>query len=129
MKDRRRTARFAGILALIASSAWGESPRTIVPQVTLSIRIDDQAEVPTAILTAAENETGRLFRAAGIGIDWEHPLYVSPEDQGTDMTAPSLRMPNQRWYLVIRLLRRIPADLLPGALGILSHLLTTERMC
>lgn len=117
MNDRRRIARFAGTLALIASCAGGKSQRTIVPQATLLMRIDDQAQVPTAILTSAENEAGRLFRAAGMRIAWEHLLYVSPEDEGTDMTAPSPRRPNERRYLVIRLLRRLPADMLPGALG------------
>ena len=73
--------------------------------------------MPAASLHAATMETDRLFQAAGIRISWEHLSTESPEDMGTDMTAEAFRQPNDRTYLVIRLMRRIPATVLPGALG------------
>ncbi len=117
MKDRWQIARFAGTLALIGGCAMGKTERTIAPEVALSIRVYDHAQVTPALLNSAENETGRLFQAAGIRIVWEHPLYLSSEDEGTDMTYASSPPPNGRPYLVIRFIRRLPADVLPGALG------------
>jgi hypothetical protein len=62
-------------------------------------------------------ETARLFRAAGIRISWEHLSAESLEDEGTDMTAAAFRQPDERPYLVIRLIPRTPTTVFPDALG------------
>lgn len=108
---------WAGTLALLASSASGKTGRGVAEEQTLLIRVYGQAEVPAIAFHSATMETARLFRPAGIRIRWEHVSRESPQDKGTDMTAAAFRQPNDRPYLVIRLMRRIPANLLPGALG------------
>lgn len=75
-----------GHAGLLAGSLAAKTGRDAAPEQTLSIKVYDQAEVPAATLKAATAETGRLFRAAGIRISWQHPATESPEDVGTDMT-------------------------------------------
>ena len=113
MSSFLRITAFAGTLALLAGCAYGKAG----PEQTLSVRLYDQAQVPAAVLHSAMMEAARLFRAAGIRIRWEQPPVESLEDQGTDMTAAAFRQIDERPYLVIRLMRRTPATVFPGALG------------
>lgn len=117
MNSSLQIASFAGTLALLAGSALGNTRRAVGPEQTVLVRVYDEAQVPVAVLHSATMETGRLFRAAGIQISWEHPFAESPDDEGTDMTAASFQRPDERRYLVIRLMHRTPATVLPGALG------------
>lgn len=108
---------FVGTLAVLAGSALGKTERETFPEQTLCIRVYDKAGVPATALEAASMETARLFRAVGLRISWEHPSTESAQDGGTDMTAAAFRQPNDRPYLVIRFMRRIPTTIAPGALG------------
>jgi Zn-dependent protease with chaperone function len=114
------TALIASTLALITGSASGQTRRNLGPEPTLSVHLYDQAQVPTGVLHAATVEVTRLFRAAGIQTTWEQPVAEAPEDRGIDMSdrrsAPS-RPPDERPYVVVRLVRGMPASALPGALG------------
>jgi hypothetical protein len=113
MNSLLRIATFAGTLALLAGCGYGKTG----PEQTVSVRLYDQAQVPATVLHSAMNETSRLFRAAGIRISWERPSAEAPEDQGTDQTAYVCQRPDERPYLAVRLIRRTPANVYPGALG------------
>jgi hypothetical protein len=115
MNSSLQIAWFAGTLALLAGSASGNTG--CPPEPTLLVGIYDKAQVPAAALHSATMETVRLFRAAGIRISLEYLSAESPEDEGADMTALAFRQPDERPYLVIRLMRRTPTTVLPGALG------------
>jgi hypothetical protein len=117
MNSSLQIACFAGTLAVLAGSATGKTGRETFPEQTLSIRVYDKAGVSATILEEASNQAARLFRAAGIRICWEHPSTESAQDLGTDMTAAAFEQPNNRPYLVIRLMRRTPPTIAPGALG------------
>lgn len=110
---------FLRIAFLGSTVAWitGFASGKTGPEQTVSIRLYDQAQVPAAVLHSAMMEAARLFRAAEIRISWERPTAEAPEDRGTDMTATALRHPDERPYLVVRLMRRTPATVFPGALG------------
>jgi hypothetical protein len=104
-------------LAVMTSSLSGKTRSDIVPPHTLSIRLYNQAQAPAAVLRAATAEAGRLFRAVHLSISWECPSQESPEDQGTDMSGAPSRQADNRGYIVVRLVRRTPATVLPRALG------------
>jgi hypothetical protein len=101
----------------MAASVSAKAGRGIAPAQILSIHLYDQARVPGPVLHAATDETNWLFRRAQIRISWECPSVESAEDQGTDMTSPAFQKPDTRRYIVVRLLRRMPASVYPGALG------------
>jgi hypothetical protein len=103
--------------ALIAGSLSGKTPTEIAAAQTLSIRLYDQAGVPNAVLHLATAEADRLFRAARLRIAWNQPSTESVEDRGTDMTSAAFQEADNRNYLVVRLMRRTPATVFPGALG------------
>lgn len=117
MNSSLQIAYVAGTLALLAGSASGKNGWASAPEHTVSIRLYDRAQAAAAVLHSAIAETTRLFRAAGILTLWERPSAESLEDQGTDMTAAAFRRPNERPYLVIRLMRHTPATVFPGGLG------------
>lgn len=116
MNNSLQTAFLASALALMTVSVFGKNGNEIAPAQTLSIHLYDQAQVPKASLRLATAEANRLFRAAGVRIVWEQPLSEPTEDRGTDMTA-AFRQPDDRGYLVVRMMRRTPATVLPSALG------------
>jgi hypothetical protein len=117
MNSSLQIAFIGSMLALMAGSISGKTGREIAPAQTLSIRLYDKAQVPVGVLHRATTEATRLFRAAGIRIVWEQPSAESPEDQGTDMTSAAFWQPDDRRYVVVRLMRRTPATVFPGALG------------
>jgi hypothetical protein len=103
--------------ALIAGSVSGKTPTEIAAAQTLSIRLYDQAQVPNPVLRLATAEADRLFRAARLRIVWDERSAESAADRGTDMTSAAFRQADGRTYLVVRLMRRTPATVFPGALG------------
>ena len=82
-----------------------------------SIHLYDQAQAPPQALHSATDQASYLFRSARIRISWEFPSTESPEDRGTDMTTAAFQRPEARGYIVVRLMRRTPATVVPGALG------------
>ena len=117
MNRSLQIAWFAGTVSVLAGSALAKTGPKTFPEQTLSIRVYNKAGVAATALQAATAETARLFRAAGIRIDWEHPSTESGKDVGTDMTAAAFRQPNERPYLVMRFMRGTPGTIAPGALG------------
>lgn len=118
MSSSLQIAVFAGTLALLAGSASGKTGETsAAEQQMVSIRLYDKAQVPAAVLRSAMPEAARLFRRADIRITWERLSAEVPQDQGTDMTAAAFQQPDNRPYLVVRLIRHTPATVFPGALG------------
>ena len=88
------------------------------PEETLHIRLYDRAQIRSETLRWATAETSRIFRTAGIKIEWEQPPVESSEDCVLDMSsrlAPRTRP--ERHYLLIRILPTTPATVFPGALG------------
>jgi hypothetical protein len=104
-------------LALLASALHGKTASETNPAQMLPIRLYDEAHVPNPELRLATSEAERLFRAARLRIVWDQPLAESEEDRGTDMTSPAFRQLDDRRYIVVRLMRRTPAAVFPGALG------------
>jgi hypothetical protein len=110
----------ASTLALLTGSAFGKTGRNLGLEPTLSVHVYDQAQVPRGVLHQGTVEAMRLFRAAGIQITWNQPVVEAPEDRGLDMSeesSPTFRSPDERPYLVVRLVRGMPASAVPGALG------------
>ncbi len=104
-------------LALIGVSVSAKSRIALAPGQTISIRVYEHAQTPAGVLNSATDQASWLFRAAQIRISWEFPSTEPPEDQGTDMTSPAFQQPDPRPYIVVRLIRRMPATVFPGALG------------
>jgi hypothetical protein len=121
MNRSLQSAFVASALALLSASAFGKTGHEIRPEPALSIHLYNQAQAPTGVLHSATAEAARLFRPAGIRITWEEPSVEAPEDQGIDMSdtrsAASAKSPNQRPYLVVRLMRGMPARVFPHTLG------------
>jgi hypothetical protein len=117
MNSSLRTALLTSTLALMAGALHGKTASEKGPPQMLSIRLYDQAKVPAQVLHSAADEVSWLFRAARIRISWECPSSESPGDQGTDMTGAPFRQPDNRRYIVVRLMRGTPVTLFPRALG------------
>jgi hypothetical protein len=117
MNTSLRTASLTSTLVLMTGSLSAKAPAEIAPAQTLTIRLYDQAQVPNTVLRLATAEADRLFRAARLRIAWDQPSAESAEDRGADMTSPAFRQPDGRSYLVVRLMRRTPATMVPDALG------------
>ncbi|MGA8593472.1 MAG: hypothetical protein WB676_01900 [Bryobacteraceae bacterium] len=111
-----RLALIVNTFVLIAGSVSGKSVTAFTSAQTISIHLYDHAQVTAGVLHSATDETSRLFRAARIQISWECPSTESPEDQGTDMSSAVLEQLDRR-YIVVRLIRRAPGNVFPGALG------------
>jgi hypothetical protein len=63
-------------------------------------------------------ETSRIFRAARIKLEWERPLFESPEDGAIDLSSQDApRTGPARQFLVVRILRIVTLNIFPGALG------------
>jgi hypothetical protein len=107
----------ATTLAALASSSFGKTRAQNAPDQTISIRVYDRAEIPAGTLRSALDEASRLFRTAGIRINWEQPAVASPEDRGIDMSSAASPKSEQRSYVVVRVLRPTPERILPDALG------------
>jgi hypothetical protein len=117
MNSSLRLALIVNTFALMAGSVSGKTGTGIGPAQTLSIRLYDEAQASPRVLHSATDEANWLFRAARIRISWECPSPESPEDQGTDMSSSAFQQPDTRRYIVLRLMGRTPASILPGALG------------
>jgi hypothetical protein len=117
MDSSFRLALTVTVFAVIATSVSAKAGTEIAPAQILSIHLYDHAQAPAPVLHAATDETNWLFRKARIRISWECPSTESAEDQGTNMTSPAFEKPDTRPYIVVRLVRRMPASALPGALG------------
>jgi hypothetical protein len=117
MQYALRTGLIANTFALITVFASG---RHHGQKPVLSVHLYDRAQVPNAVLRDATFEATRLFQAAGIHVTWEQPLVEGPEDSGLDMTnskRSGSQNPDERPYLVVRLVRGMPATVSPRALG------------
>jgi len=112
-----RLASIVNTFALMAGSVSGKSAPAIGPAQTLSIRLSNEAQASPRVIHPATDQADWLFRAARIRISWECRLPESPEDQGTDMSSSAFQQPDTRRYILVRLMGRTPASLLPGALG------------
>ena len=116
MNGSLRIALIVNIFALMAASVSGKTEIGMAAQ-SLSIHLYVQAEAPSRVLHSATDEASWLFRTARIQISWECPSTESPEDQGTDMTSARFQQPDSRGYIAVRLMRRAPGNIFPGALG------------
>ncbi len=116
MKSSLGIAAVGGMLAL-AGYLSGKTGTGIALAQTLSIHLYDKADVPDRVLHLATDEASWPFRAPRIRIDWKRPSTESRADRGTDMTSAAYQQPDMRGYIVVRLVRRAPASVFPGALG------------
>lgn len=118
MSSSFRFAAVVNTVLVMAGSVSGKTGTRFAPeQSTLAIRLYDRADAPAQMLHSAMDETSWLFRQARIRISWQCPPTEAPEDQGADMTSAAFQRPNVRPYIVVRLMRRTPANIYPGALG------------
>jgi hypothetical protein len=104
-------------LALMSASLSGKSRDGLAPGQSISIRVYEHGHTLAGVLHSATDQVSWLFRAAQIRISWEFPSTGPPEDEGTDMTSAAFQQPDARPYIVVRLVRRTPATVFPGALG------------
>jgi hypothetical protein len=117
MNSSLRIALATNTLALVAGCIFAKTRSEIVPADTLSIRVYNSAQAPAGVLHSAIEGSAWLFRADGIQTLWEQPATESPEDEGTDMTSAAFHQPDPRRYIVVRLVRHMPASVLPDSLG------------
>jgi hypothetical protein len=117
MNRATRLALVVNTLALMSAPLSSKRRDALASGQTISIRVYDHAQALAGVLHSATDQAGWLFRAARIRISWEFPSTEPPEDRGTDVTSAAFQQPDARPYIVVRLIRRTPATLLPGALG------------
>jgi hypothetical protein len=95
---------------------FGKTGNQIPTACALSVRLYNSAHAPETVIRSAIEQSTWSFRAKGIRTVWEQPATESLEDQGTDMTS-AYHQPDPRRYVVVRLISRMPASVLPGAIG------------
>jgi len=117
MKRAIWLASVVNTVALMSAPLSGKSRDALAPGQTISIRVYEHVRTLAGVLHSATDQASWLFRAAQIRISWEFPSTEPPEDQGTDMTSAAFQKPDARPYIVVRLMRRTPATVFPGALG------------
>lgn len=113
-----RSAFVAGALSMAVCVLSGKAKHETSPEAVLQVRLYDRAQVPAETLQLAMGESSRIFKMAGIKLDWNQPSVEPSEDRGLDMSAADARRTGgDREYLVIRILRTTSANVFPGALG------------
>lgn len=78
----RKLRRWLGlVLMLVMPGMSAEAKGVPKTPIVVMISVYDDAGIPWGTIRASENETSRVFRAAGIEIDWRncHPSNVSGE--------------------------------------------------
>jgi hypothetical protein len=86
----------------------------------LHVHLYDRANVPSQTLDRAIEETARILAAAGVQVLWQPGEADSPESRTVDMTSRSVatdRLRDDRAFVVVRMVRGVPATALPRALG------------
>jgi hypothetical protein len=83
---------------------------------SLTIRLYDLAKVPVGTVDRATAMAGQLLAGAGVTVIWQKGASDSLEGAITDMSAVS-PTPDGREYLVVRLVRGMPAGAYAGATG------------
>ena len=98
-------------------SASGKSRREIGPEPTVCVRFYNQAQVQAGMLKWAKIEATRIFKTAGVIVAWQQSATDSPEAHRIDLSTAAFQTFDDRHCIVVRVLPRTPANLLPGALG------------
>jgi hypothetical protein len=86
----------------------------------LHIHLYDRANVPRQTLDRATEETTRVLAAAGVQVLWQRGEADSPEGRTVEMTSgtvPTDLLRDDRPFVVVRMVRGVPAIALPRALG------------
>lgn len=86
----------------------------------LHVHLYDRANVPSQTLDRAIEETARILAAAGVQVLWQRGEADSPEGRTVDMTSRTVatdRLRDDRAFVVVRMVRGVPATALPRALG------------
>jgi hypothetical protein len=116
MQRSLRIVFVAMTLAPLAGFSFGKARTQIALDQTVSVRVYDLAQLPGGTLTSAFSEAARLFRAAGIRINWER-VAAAPEGSGMDMTGAASARSAQRRGIVVQIVQRRSRRVFPGALG------------
>ena len=111
MNSYLRIAFAASAFAWMAGTLSGKAGKNLVQQQTLVIHLYNAAEVNSRTLHWATVEADRLFRAAGIQIDWQ-PLSAETAEPAA---CSAFDHPS---YVLMRLVRKAPPRASPGALGL-----------
>jgi len=110
----------AGALVVVPCQNAAQNPIPPGGVVSLRVHVYNLADVHTKSLERALRETARILAVAGIEIVFEPCSADSPEAHTSDMTRwlSSMRQkPDDRHFLVVRMVRGFPAEVLPKMLG------------
>jgi hypothetical protein len=86
----------------------------------LHVHLYDLANVPRQTLDRAMEETARILAPAGVQVLWHPGEADSPEGRTVDMTCRTVATEghrDDRAFVVVRVVRGVPATALPRALG------------
>jgi hypothetical protein len=87
---------------------------------TLHVHVYNFANVRRSTLDRGLEEAARILAAAGVQTFWEPGDTDAPEGRTVEIAAGAIaahRGPDNRGFLVARVVGRVPETLLPGALG------------
>jgi hypothetical protein len=116
-----RSAALAGALVIVPFQNAAQNPARPGVVVSLPIHVYNLADVHITSLEHALGVTARILAAAGIEPVFEPGNADSPEAHRSDFTRSSLcskrQKPHGRDFLVVRIVRGFPAEVLPSMLG------------
>src|SRR5690242_12388607 len=112
MKRPLRVGLVIGILYGRYSQISARSPAPSDFLSSLTIRVYNLAHVPRRTLDRASEMAGQIFAEMGLTVNWISSTSKCPEAYMSDMsggTPGSRPTPDTRRYLVVRLVRGVPA--------------------
>jgi hypothetical protein len=109
-----------GALAICGLHAAGHNSAETGALLVLHIHLYDRAHVPRQTLDRATEATTRVLAAAGVQVLWQRGDADAQEGRTVDMTSrtvPTDLFRDDRPFVVVRMVRGVPAITLPRALG------------
>jgi hypothetical protein len=90
------------LMGFARNSTARRDPGTQFEDMTMSVRVYNYAEIPATILHFAESEANRIYREAGVHLEW-HECYLSARVKSADSTCAAPLTPSD---LQLRIVRR-----------------------
>jgi len=110
-----------GILAVFSSQGFAHPrPPEAIPGQPLTIRVYSPADVSPRTLNHAMQDAARILSTAGVEPIWQRGPIGARESQVVDLTVPAAGKGPEfqsRGYIVVVIVRGVPAKCFPGALG------------
>jgi hypothetical protein len=118
--NRANLALALGALAIQCSGLIAESQQATTNTSRLIVHVYDLANVNKLTMNTALDEASGILATTGVRIVWETGGSDSREARTLDMSADKIKddqAPDERGYIVLRIVPRSPTTCLPGAIG------------